>query len=173
MSAPDWIRRQLERPLSAREQQLLFTATAILLVAATLLVAVTSVGVPSHSSVHVVKAPVARVHQTQPPQRQQALAVARRFLRGYLAFVYGQTPASAVADATAGFRAALAQRSRPAPPALRRLHPKIVSLKIGASTGAATVVDAMVKDGEVVAYPITIILVSRGGRLSAARVGES
>jgi hypothetical protein len=172
MSARDWIRRQLDRPLTVGERQLLFSATAVVLVAAMLLLAMTSVGVPSRS-VHVVKAPVARVRQSQPPQRRQALAVARRFLRGYLAFVYGQQPASAVGDATAGFRAALARRSRPVPPALRRLHPQIVSLKIGASSGAATAVDAMVKDGEVVAYPITMILVGRGARLSVARVGES
>jgi hypothetical protein len=173
MRTPDWIIRQLERRLALSERQVAFTATAILLLAATLLLAMTSIGVPSRSSAPVATVPATPVRQAPPPPRRQALEVAGRFLHGYLAFVYGQQPASAVADTTGGFLVALARRSRPAPPALRRLHPQIVSLKVGPSTGSATAVDAMVKDGEVLAYPITMLLLSRGGRLRVARVGGS
>ncbi len=47
MNAPGWVRRQLERPIGEVERRAAFIATMLVLIAAALLLAITSTGVPA------------------------------------------------------------------------------------------------------------------------------
>ncbi len=165
MSAVAWIRRQLDRPIGDRERRAAFTAISVVLIAAALLLAMTSTGVPASQQrreSQSATSAVSHVQRSAPPA--EALRTARRFLDGYLAFAYGHGPASVVKDTTSRLAAALSDRARMVPPALRRLHPRLVALRTTSSTGAALVVTGLVKDGEVVAYPIRVVLAAHGGR---------
>ncbi len=164
-AAAAWIRRQLDRPIGESERRAAFTAISVVLIAAALLLAMTSTGVPASQQPRAPHPPtntVGPVKGGAPPA--EALRTARTFLDGYLAFAYGHGPASAVKDAASGLAAALRKRARLVPPALRRLHPRLVAVRAVSSTGAAIVVTGVVKDSEVVAYPIRVVLAEHGGR---------
>lgn len=165
MSLAAWIRRQLDRPIGESERRAAFTAISVVLIAACLLLAMTGTGVPASQQARAryrATSTVGPVTHGAPPD--EALRTARRFLNGYLAFAYGHGPASAVKDTTSSLAAALTDRARMVPPALRRLHPRLVALRASGSTGTAILVTGLVKDGEVVAYPIKVMVASRGGR---------
>jgi hypothetical protein len=165
MNAAAWIRRQLDRPIDEGERRAAFTAITVVLIAAALLLAMTSTGVPASQQArasHRATSTVGPVQREAPPA--EAVRTARRFLAGYLAFAYGHGPASAVKDAAGGLAAALRKRARMVPPALRRLHPRLVALRATSSTGPEVVVTGLVKDSEVVAYPIRVVLAAHGGR---------
>jgi hypothetical protein len=167
MNAPALIRRALERPIGERERRAAFTAISVVLIAA-LLLAKTSTGVPASHEARQPDAAASVGPKRRRARPAQALRTARTFLDGYLAFAYGHDRASAVKDTTGSFAAALSNKARMVPPALRRLHPRLVSLRVTGSTGIAILVTGLVKDGEVVAYPIRIQLVARRGRYLVA-----
>ena len=165
MNAPAWIRRALDRPIGERERRAAFTAISVVLIAAALLLARTGTGVPASQRVREPRAAASTpgpVQTATPPA--DALRAARTFLGGYLAFAYGRGPASAVKDTTSRLAAALSARARMVPPAMRRLHPRLLALRVTSSTGGAIVITGLVKDGEVVAYRIKVLLAARGGR---------
>ncbi len=165
MNAPVWIRRQLDRPIGERERRAAFTAISVVLVAVALLLAMTSTGVPATKPSHEARRATSTLAPvTRRAAPAEALRRARTFLDGYLAFAYGHGPASAVKDTTTGLAAALSDRARMVPPALRRLHPRLVALRATSSTGAAILVTGLVKDGEVLTYPIRVLLAARGSR---------
>jgi hypothetical protein len=165
-AAAAWIRRQLDRPIGESERRAAFTAISVVLIAAVLLLAMTSTGVPASQQPPAPHPPTSTfgpVQRGAPPA--EALRTARTFLAGYLAFAYGHGSASAVKDAASGLAAALRRRARLVPPALRRLHPRLVAVRAAtSSTGATIVVTGVVKDSEVVAYPIRVVLAEHGGR---------
>jgi hypothetical protein len=165
MNAPAWIRRALDRLIGEGERRAAVTAISVVLSAAALLLAMTGTGVPASQRVRVPRAAASipgPVKRAAPPA--EVLSAARTFLGGYLAFAYGRGPASAVKDTTSRLAAALSGRARMVPPALRRLHPRLVALRVTSSTGGAIVVTGLVTDGEVVAYPIRVQLAARRGR---------
>jgi hypothetical protein len=165
MNAPAWIHRQLDRPIGERERRAAFTAISVVLIAACLLLAMTSTGVPASQEArepHRATSTIGSVKRAAPSA--EALRTARTFLDGYLSFAYGRGPASAVKDTTSRLAAALSDRARMVPPGLRRLHPRLIALRVTSSTSAEVVVTGLVKDGEVVAYPIRVLLAARGGR---------
>ena len=164
MNTPAWIRRQLDRPIGERERRGAFTAISVVLIAAALLLAMTGTGVPASQQPrhpHAAASAVDPMKRPAPPA--EALRTARTFLYSYLAFAYGRGPASAVRDTTSSLAAALRERARVVPPAMLRLHPRLVSLHASNSTGEAILVTGLVKDDEVVAYPIRVQLAARGG----------
>ncbi|MGA2452130.1 MAG: hypothetical protein ABSG93_01310 [Solirubrobacteraceae bacterium] len=162
-AAAAWIRRQLDRPIGESERRAAFTAISVVLIAAALLLAMTSTGVPASQQPRAPHPPTSTVGPVKGGAAPaEALRAARTFLAGYLAFAYGHGPASAVKDAASGLAAALRRRARLVPPALRRLHPRLVAVR--SSTGATIVVTGVVKDSEVVAYPIRVVLAAHGGR---------
>ncbi len=165
MNVPALIRQALDRPIGERERRAAFTAIAVVLITAALLLAMTGTGVPASQQgrePHAEASAVGPMKRAVPPAK--ALRTARTFLDGYLAFAYGRGPASAVKDTTSKLAAALSDGARMVPPALRRLRPRLVALRVTSSTSAEVVVTGLVKDGEVVAYPIRVQLAARGGR---------
>jgi hypothetical protein len=166
-------RRWLDRPVSPGEPQVvLLTAIAALLIGAALLLAVTDVEAPrQRATTRDLTAPHRQVPRDDNRfARWRASTVVRRFLAGYLPFAYGQRSAGSVRDATRELQLALAHRTIPAPSGLRRLHPRVVGVKIENVSGGATAT-ALVKDGEVLVYPIALRLTESGGRLLVAEVG--
>jgi hypothetical protein len=59
-----------------------------------------------------------------------ALSAARRFLRTYLPFTYGQLPARAIQAAAPSLRARIAANPPQVPAAIRRLRPRVTALAI-------------------------------------------
>jgi len=165
MNAAAWIRQQLDRPTGESERRAASTTITVGVIAAALLLAMTSTGVPATKpsrGSHQATSTVSTTAAGAPPA--DALRTAQRFLDGYLAFAYGHGPARAVKYTTRSFAAALAKRAGTIPPALRALHPRVLTLHATSSSDGAVVVTSLVKDGEVVAYPIRVLLALRGGR---------
>ncbi len=173
MNAAAWIRRQLDRPIGASERRAAFTAITVVLIAAALLLAMTGTGVPATQQArnpHQPTSTLSTVTAGAPPAA--ALRTARRFLDGYLAFAYGRGPARAVKDTTRSLAAALGKRAGMVPPALRALYPRVLALRASDASGGAILVTALVKDSEVVAYPIRVLLALRGGRYLVTGLGR-
>jgi hypothetical protein len=99
-----------------------------------------------------------------PADAAAAGASARRFLEGYLPYLYGQAPAGHVKDATAGFVRALERERRIVPPGIRALHPRLLAVHVSPQAAGQAIGIALVSDGEVVHYPIRLALVAAGQR---------
>lgn len=172
MSAPAWLARILERPLTDRDRRAAFTAIVFVLIVAALLLAIKT---PGSSAAGGKLAPRHRAEARSSPQTddlRRARSVARHFLHGYLAVVYGHAPARVVAHAAPGILAALSEPRR-VPPELARLHPRAEQVN-ARLTGEAGKVDvtATVSDGEVLTYSIRLLVSrQRDGQLVVAKVG--
>ena len=64
----------------------------------------------------------------QPPGSTAPAATARRFLHGYLPWLYGQGPVTANAHATGPLLAALMTHPPNIPPSMHGLHPRVAAL---------------------------------------------
>jgi hypothetical protein len=161
----------LSYPLGEQEQRArLLLLIAGVLVASTLLLTKTSPA--SHRP-----APRSREGtKAQPPAPSAvhlspaAARVSAVFLKGYLPFIYGHGPAGAVKDATAELTRSLRAHPPRVSPAMRAAHPRLLSLHATAATGRIAVT-ALVNDGGVTDYPITLVLSSVSGRLRISALG--
>jgi hypothetical protein len=173
MSPATWVRRQLDRPIADTERRAAFTAITVVLVAAALLLAMTSTGEHGGRRTPDARGSASTARTSPPaPPATSALRTARRFLHGYLAFAYGHGPANAVRETTRSLTATLTKRARPVPPALRALQPRVLALRANHASQGAVVVTALVKDGEVVEYPLKVVLVLHGGSYLVAGLGR-
>ncbi len=174
MSARGWIRRQLDRPIAGREGRTATVCGLLLLLAAAGLVLTRPS--PLHCRRRQRSGPHPGVHASgRVAQRwTPAIAAATRstaetFLAGYLAYLYGQAPASAVKDATEAFVDALEHEPLRVPPGIRALHPRIVSVIVSPQAPGRAIAAAVVSDGEVVHYPIGLILTQTREALARQR----
>ena len=78
----------------------------------------------------------------------QAKRVARRFLRGYLRFSYGQAPASAIVGATEQLRRRLANARPRVPMKDRRRRPRVLLVQSDSVTRVRAQLLAFVRDRE-------------------------
>lgn len=85
-----------------------------------------------------------------------AARVARRFLRGYLAELYGRRTTATHPLATAALRRRLAGQRPRISPATRRRHPRIQRLRLEPGAGSRVRVVATITDGGTTSYPIGI-----------------
>ncbi len=103
-----------------------------------------------------------RPARPQPPVPAAELArarlAARRFLAGYLPYLYGRRPARAVKPVTASVAASLRRSHVRITPAQRRRHPRLAGLTLTGQTPASVIATARVADGGVAAYPLTFTL---------------
>lgn len=176
MSPRRWIRRQLERPIAGHERSTATVCGLIFAVAAAGLI-LTS---PSHPTLessrrgHPTKATATTREQGEakpwwtPAIAADARSTAATFLHGYLAYLYGQAPASQVTDASAAFVGALEHARGEVPPGVNGLHPRVVSLDVSPQPPGHAIATALVSDAEVVHYPIRLALTegSRGWLVS-------
>jgi len=162
----------LDRPPRALDPRVVLTLLFLLLVAAALLLAIRT---PSTST---GGGSSARGHETpgQASPRgaldvEQASVVARHFLRAYLSVLYGHAPRRVLPGAAPGIAASIAKRGR-VPVALRRLHPRIVSVTAAPAGETGAEITARISDGEVVTYRLRLLLArSSDGQLVVAKVG--
>ena len=98
-----------------------------------------------------------------PPSGPGAVrAAATAFLRGYLAFTYGQAKASAIRDVSADLRRTLAASPPQVPASVRSLHPRIAALGLSRQ-GREWVASANTTDGQNT-YQVIAVLSEHGGR---------
>lgn len=102
-----------------------------------------------------------------------ALRVARRFLDGYLPFVYGHAPAARITGASQGLERLLSRSAWPLPPAVRGLHPRVANMTGTWSRATRVTVRALVSDGESIEFPVTLQLTRARGLLLVTGVGGS
>jgi hypothetical protein len=96
-----------------------------------------------------------------------ALSAARRFLRTYLPFTYGQLPARTIRGAVPALRTRIAASPPEVPATIRRLHPRVTALTIIPAriidSGAGWAAIATVTD-RLETYHVTVTLGQQHGR---------
>ena len=109
---------------------------------------------------------------TRTPDLSTARLVARRFLGGYLRFLYGRGSARAVPHASATVREGLARARARVTPAQHGRRPRVVDLELIAQDARVMIATAHVVDGGVATYPLTFSLALRGGRWLVNSLGS-
>jgi hypothetical protein len=164
----DRLRELAERPIADSERPRLFwLAAAILIAVAIVLIALG----PSMSEERAPSAPPATAPSPPPattppapaPVPPAAERSARRFLAGYLRFIYGRGRVDEIQAAATALRRRLARTRLRVPPAARRRHPRVVGLEAQRLPSGAVAVTAEVADGGVARYPVHLEL-RRTGR---------
>jgi hypothetical protein len=103
-------------------------------------------------------------------QLQAATLSARRFLNGYLGYLYGHTRARAVRDASPGLRAILARDPVRLTPAQRSRHQRLLALDAEPRAAGLAIATATIGDGAGAPYPIHLALAYTAGRWLVERV---
>lgn len=117
--------------------------------------------------------------QTQPPrdplssaERREAAAAVRRFLSGYLPYLYGRGPAGRVAPVTPSVARTLRSGSARVTPAQRRRHPRVAALRVTGQTERSALATVQVTDGGPAPYQLTLTVEHRDGRWTIADLGD-
>ena len=182
MSTGAWIRMQRDRPIAESERGAAMATVTVLLIAAALLLALTRPGSqprrsaerPSPSRVRSTPAVHAQAPATSTAPLTPAVArTARLFLAGYLAYLYGHTPASQIKGATPELVHSLEDHPPRVSPGMRSREARLVSLHTTPAPSGLLGVSVLVTDGGLIDYRIGLLLASRGGRLLVSGlVGE-
>lgn len=156
-----------DQPITDQGRWPALTLAALTLIAAGVLLSLTA----PHPTAHRAQPPQAntahprRVSRPANPQLLKAAAgTARVFLTGYLAYIYGHTTASHAKDTTTRLGRALQAHPPVVSPAMRARHPRVVSLDATPTASGALKVTALVNDGELIDYPIRLLLTPHDGR---------
>ena len=108
-----------------------------------------SVGAPPDPLIGTPRRPAAP-RETVPAA---ADAAARRFLRGYLAVLYGRGAVGDVTDASDPVVRALRRNVRRVPAAQRQRRPRVVDLRLVRQAPTAVLATASIDDGDLAVYP--------------------
>ena len=169
-----WLTSLRDRPITERERRVAIAVVAVLLAASAILLAASRpAGHPNDDPApHGPVAPAARA--SRPPMPTSGTAhvapVARGFLAGYLAYLYGHAPASAVKSATPALARSLRAHPPIVSPGMRARHPRVLALHIVPAPTGLIRVSAVVNDGELASYPVVLLLASERGRLLVSAV---
>jgi hypothetical protein len=87
-----------------------------------------------------------------------------RFLRSYVAFVYGRANAHEIEGASADLRRALRRSRVRVPPAHARRTPRLVRVDAVLQAPGVVQVTATIDDGDLTPYPVTAFVEFRDGR---------
>jgi hypothetical protein len=179
VSATAWVRRLRDRPIAERERSTALTVVAVLLAASAVLLAATRPARhPDHHASRRPGVPVRSTPRSAParsaanaaPVAPAAARVAQRFLAGYLAYLYGHAPTTAVRDATPALLRSLRAHPPLVPPAMRARSPRLLSLDPAPAPLGSVGVSALVNDGELASYQVVVLLAPKGGRLLVSTV---
>ena len=179
------LRELAERPISEGERPRAFAlAAAIVVIAATgLLLARSPEQEATTPQTSTDAAPITSPAPAQPgaagedplpsgpgsaPRPPEAAA--RRFLDGYLAYLYGRGSTSEIRAAAPQLIRRLRRRPPRISPATRKRRPRVVEISAAAQRHGREIVTAEIADGDVARYPIELALRRRGGRWRVARV---
>lgn len=105
-------------------------------------------------------------------QRRQAAAAVRRFLTGYLAYLYGRAPADRVAPVTPSVAQTLRSGSARVTPAQRHRHPRVAALRVTGQTTSSALATVQVTDGGPAAYQLTLTVERRDGHWTITDLGD-
>ncbi len=164
MSAAGRMRQIRDRPSAEYERRAAMAGVTVLLSAAALLLT-TSQPATSKGQTTLSAQPKATTGHPGRAITGEAERVTRRFLNGYLGYVYGHDTVSRIQGATPALVGSLAARPPRVPPAARVRHPRVLSLHTTPTSAGRVVVRAIVNDGGLVDYPVTLTLATRHGRL--------
>lgn len=167
----DRLRELLDRPIAEAERRRLFALVAVAVLGAGLILALAGRPAGEQSTSPVTPgrpetppavsqpAPAPPAPQPQPSgETRPVTASARRFLTGYLAYLYGHGPARAIPQADPTLRRRL-QRERPrVSPATRRRRGRVAELSVRRVRGGRFAVTATIDDGGVARYPVSLTL---------------
>jgi hypothetical protein len=98
------------------------------------------------------------------PSITEARDVGVRFLRGYVALLYGRANAEELERLSADLRRSLRRSRVRVPPARARRTPRIVRVDAVLQAPAAVQVTATIDDGDLTPYPVTAFVEFRDGR---------
>jgi hypothetical protein len=168
-----WLISLRDRPIAERERHTALTVVAVLLAAsAVLLTATRPVGRPHYPASRRPGVAVRSAPRPVPtsgagnaaPVTPVAARVAQRFLAGYLAYLYGHAPATAVRDATPALLRSLRAHPPLVPPAMRARSPRVLSLHPAPAPLGSVGVSALVNAGELASYQVVVLLAPKRGR---------
>jgi hypothetical protein len=103
-----------------------------------------------------------------PPRGVESAA--RRFLDGYLGYLYGRGPVSAIRAAAPELARRLSRARLRISPATRHRRPRVAELSAQRLGRGGEIVVAQIADGDIAHYPIELVLERRSGRWLVARV---
>lgn len=184
-----WLRSLAERPIQAHERRRAFAlAAAVVLIAAVGLLAVRPADQDGETRAPAVSAPPIATAPDDAPARRGPSAgaegapapegiaaerverTARRFLDGYLAYLYGRGRARAIRAATPALARRLARNRPRVSPATRQRRPRVTGLSAQRLDRRRELVVAEIVDGGVSRYPIELVLLRHGDRWLVDRV---
>lgn len=167
-----WLRQIADRPIGERERRGAFLAAASVLIVA----AVALVAVPAGHQVGDVPGSTPTVSRTtgldrsQTPGTAAVESAARRFVKGYLRFAYGQGDSRSIDSAAPSVVAKLIESHERVTPAAKTRDARIEDLDIrDVVSGRAAATATVEVDG--VSFPITMKLGVRGNRWLVESVG--
>ena len=181
-----WLIRLRDRPIADHERRQAFIASTVVLAITIGLLALTTpaASTTTHTSRRtlaarplVEKAPlpspsVAGDGSSKPGLISQSVErVARRFLTGYLAYLYGHSGLAGIRDANGSLERSLGEHPPRVSLTMRTRHPHVVSLAPVTAPDGSVDVSAIVNDGGVADYTIDLLVSREGGRLLVTGIG--
>jgi hypothetical protein len=170
-----WLTSLRDRPIAESERGAAMATVTVLLIAAAILLALSRPGgqsrrtSPRHPAPSVVQsAPSLDARASEDSTvslTPGAVRAADLFLAGYLGYLYGHSPASAIEGATTALVRSLQADPPRVSPVLRTRQAHVLALHTTPAPSGLVGVSALVNDGGLVDYPIGLLLASRGGRL--------
>ncbi len=175
-----WLTALRDRPIAEQERHTALAATVAVLVAATVLLALTR---PATHAATERAASITTTATTDPSPpapgtssagvpSAEAVAVGRAFLAGYLAYTYGSAPASRITNAARSLIDSLQAHAPRVPPAMRARRPRVLELHATQAPSGQLGVSAAVNDGGLIDYTLGVILARQGGRLLVTGVEQ-
>jgi hypothetical protein len=163
-----WLR---DRPIAERERRATIAGVAVLLLASAVLF---TASMPAGRTRHPAPrkpvasangAPRSPIPEGGTASDAAASRTAHDFLAGYLAYLYGHAPASAVIRATQALSHSLLAHPPIVSPGVLAHHPRVLSLRGARAPLGLIGVSALVNDGELASYRVRLILTRTRGRL--------
>ncbi len=181
-----WLIRLRDRPIVDHERRHAFIASTVVLALTVGLLALTTPAAsttartgrsPLAARSSVEKAPlpspsVAGDGSSKPDLVSQSVEhIARRFLTGYLAYLYGHNGVAGIRDASPSLQRSLGEHPPRVSLTMSARYPHLVSLAPVAAPDGLVDVSAVVNDGGVADYTIELLVNRSGGRLLVTGIG--
>ena len=183
-----WLIRLRDRPIAEGERRWAFFASTVLLAITVGLLALTTSATRTTTATdrgalagHTLSGqppaspvPVSADGQSTPGALSPPVSrVARRFLTGYLAYLYGHGGVAGVRDASPALVRSLGANPPRVSIDIRARHPRVIALQATAAPAGQAGVSALVNDGGIADYPVVLFIGERRGRLLVTALGES
>jgi hypothetical protein len=154
-----------DRRIADRDRRPAFRYAALLLIAAAIVLLLLPDGEPPSIS-PLRGSPAARYRAPDPPPAPASgpVAAARRFLAGFLPFLYGQGSSDMIRAAAPALADRIARSRLRVPPAALDRHPRVTQLESRRLGKGRVSIEVRIEDGGVASYPIALTLARHDGR---------